>query len=222
MKRSKNIIIASVCLFLLQSSSGQKDNNLHLTTGVGINEVLGELGKTFRSTIAFNSGFERSFGKKWYGQLEINFNSLRYDQKVKDENSPYLFQNTNSSLFMIGFNWGRDFKFNNSPWFTSGYVGSGYINIGKPRVNLDEINNIVTQTVVRKSGIIGRAGGRVGIKTNSALLQTLYLDGSYLTSSLKADGSVFRSIAVFVGMKMVMSNDSKTVKTQMKAIRRLK
>jgi hypothetical protein len=54
------------------------------------------------------------------------------------------------------------------------------------------------------------------------LLQTLYLDGSYLTSSLKADGSVFRSIAVFVGMKMVMSNDSKTVKTQMKAIRRLK
>ncbi|HET9744551.1 MAG TPA: hypothetical protein VFP97_02495 [Chitinophagaceae bacterium] len=223
MRRFKNIITGSVCLILFQSSFGQEeDKSLHLTTGVGVNEVAGELGKAFRSTIAFNSGFERPFGKKWYAQLEFNFNSLRYDQKVKDENSPYLFQNTNSSLFMIGLNWGRDFKFNNSPWFTSAYLGSGYLNIGKPRVNLDEINNIITQSVVRKSGIIGRAGGRVGIKTNSALLQTLYFDGSYLTSSLKADGSVFRSISIFVGMKMAMSKDSRPVNTQMKAIRRLK
>ena len=222
MKLLINIITGFVCLILVQSSYGQKDNNLHLTTGVGINEVLGDLGETFRSTIAFNSGFERSFGKKWYGQLELNFNSLRYDQKMRDENSPYLFQNTNSSLFMIGVNWGRDFKFDKSPWFTSAYVGSGYLNLGKPRVNLDETNNIVTQSVVRKSGIIGRGGGRVGIKTNSALLQTLYLDGSYLTSSLEADGNVFKSISIFVGMKMMMSKDSKTVKTQMKTIRRLK
>ena len=222
MKLLKNIITGSICLILVQSSFGQENNDLHLTTGVGINEVLGDLGKTFRSTIAFNSGFERSFRENWYGQLELNFNSLKYDQKVKDGNSPYLFQNTNSSLFMIGVNCGRDFKFNKSPWFTSTYVGSGYLNIGKPRVNLDETNNIVTQSVVRKSGIIGRAGGRIGINTNSALLQTLYLDGSYLTSSLKADGSVFRSISIFVGMKMAMSKDCKTIKTHTKAIRRLK
>ena len=224
MKKIKwvGIVAFAIGQVALNPVYAQHDNNLHLTTGVGINEVLGDLGKTFRSTIAFNSGFERSFGKNWYGQLEFNFNSLRYDQKVKDENSPYLFQNTNSSLFMIGVNWGRDFKFNSSPWFTSAYVGSGYLNLGKPRVNLDEANNIVTQSVVRKGGIIGRAGGRVGIKTNSALLQTLYLDGSYLTSSLKADGSVFKSLSIFIGMKMAMSKDSKTVKTQMKAIRRLK
>ena len=202
--------------------SAQQDNSLHLTTGVGINEVLGELGKTFRSTVAFNSGFEKSISKKWYGQVEFNFNSLRYDQRVKDENSPYLFQNTNSSLFMIGVNWGRDFKFNSSPWFSSAYIGSGYLNIGKPRVNLDEVNNIITQSVVRKSGVIGRLGGRFGVKTKSAFFQTLYLDGSYLTSSIKADGNIFRSVSVFLGMKMSMTSNDKAIKSQMKTIRRIK
>jgi hypothetical protein len=206
----------------LSSINAQQDNNLHLTTGVGVNEVLGELGKTFKSTVAFNSGFEKTFGRNWYGQLEFNFNSLRYDQQVKDETSPYLFRNTNSSLFMIGVNWGRDFKFKDSPWFTSAYAGSGYLNIGKPRVNLNDATNIITQSVVRRGGIIGRIGGRAGIKTNSSLLQTLYVDGSWLTSSFKADGNVFRSLSFFAGMKMAMGNDSKTVKSQVKMIRRLR
>ena len=208
--------------FNVSALNAQQDDKLHLTTGIGINEVLGDLGKTFRSTIAFNSGFEKAFKKNWYGQVELNFNSLRYDQQVKDETSPYLFQNTNSSLFMIGVNWGRDFRFKSSPWFTSAYLGTGYLNIGKPRVNLDEINKIITQSVVRRSGIIGRAGARVGVKTNSALFQTIYFDGSWLTSSFKADGTVFRSLSFFAGMRMAVSSDSKTAKSQMKAIRRLK
>ena len=224
MRNLKTLGIGVVVLtvFSITPVNAQQDNNLHLTTGAGINEVLGELGKTFKSTIAFNSGFERSFDKNWYGQLEFNFNSLRYDQRVKDEHSPYLFQNTNSSLFMIGLNWGRDFRFKSSPWFTSTYVGSGYLNIGKPRVNLDESTNIVTQSVVRRSGIIGKIGGRVGIKTSSALLQTIYFDGSYLNSSFKADGNTFRSLSFFIGMKMAMGKDSETVKSQMKTIRRLR
>lgn len=200
----------------------QQDQRLHLTTGIGINEVLGELGKTFRSTIAFNSGFERSFKKNWYGQLELNFNSLKYDQQEKDENSPYLFQNTNSSLFMIGVNWGKDFTFNKSPWFMSAYVGSGYLNLGKPRVNLDDVNNIVAQSVVRKSGIIGRAGGRLGINTQSSLFQTIYFDGSYLTSSIRADGSIFRSLSVFLGMRMAMTHDNKAVKKHTKTLMKLR
>jgi hypothetical protein len=223
MKKSSWIVIAFVIVHITSNPlNAQQDNSLHLTTGVGINKVLGESGKTFRSTIAFNSGFEKSFKKNWYGQLELNFNSLRYDQQLKDDNSPYLFKNTNSSLFLIGVNWGHDFTFNNSPWFTSAYAGTGYLNIGEPRVNLDEVNSIITQSVVRKSGIIGKAGGRIGVKTNSAFFQTVYLDGSYFTSSIKAEGSIFRTVSFFLGIKMAMTGSDNVIRKQMKTIRRIK
>jgi len=218
----KIIITTFISVSFSIISFSQKDNQTYLTTGVGLNEVLGKLNKAFRSTVAFNSGIEKPFGKNWYGQVDLNFNSLRYDQQALDESSPYLFRNANSSLFLIGVNGGRDFKFGNSPWFSSLYVGTGYLNIGKPRVNLDEINNTVTQTVVRKNGIVAKGGGRIAFQTKSALFQTLYLDASLLTSTVKTEGYYFKTFGIFVGTRMSMGNDGKVVKNQMKAIRRLR
>jgi hypothetical protein len=202
--RLATLLVAITITSAVNAQVESKHNGIHLTTGVGINKIQGKPGNTFRSTVAFNSGFEKSFTNNWFAQLEANFNTLKYDQQEKDMNSDYLFQNTNSSLFMIGVNFGRDFPFGKSPWFVSPYVGSGYINIGEPRLSVHEPTGIITQDVVRKSGILGKAGGRVGFNTHTKLLQTIYLDGSYWTSSLKTSGNTFRSISVFIGLRMTM------------------
>lgn len=203
-KRINLLSVAIAIAFVANAQTNTNSDGIHLTTGVGINKIQGKLGETFRSTVAFNSGFEKSFRNHWYAQLEANFNTLKYDQQVKDVNSEYLFQNTNSSLFMVGGNFGKDYPFGSSPWFASTYVGSGYINIGEPRLQVHEPTGIITQDVIRKGGVLGKAGGRIGYRTHSKLLQTLYIDGSYWTSSLKVNGSAVRSISVFIGLRMSM------------------
>lgn len=217
-----NRILFAALLFSVTiniTANAQHDKNLHLTTGIGLNSIQGKLKNTFRSTVAFNSGFEKSFAKHWYGQLEVNFNSLKYDQQAKDANSPYIFQNTSSSFFQVSFNWGYDFHFKKSPLFASLYTGSGFLSLGKPRINIDEVNNIATQTIIRGNGIFGRGGGRFGVNTRSALFQTIYFDGSWLTSSVKTEGTRFKNIAVFIGMRMEMGNQAKEVTKQMKSFR---
>jgi hypothetical protein len=198
-----------------------QDGKIHLTTGIGVNKIQGNLKNTFKSTVAFNSGFEKVFLRNWYGQLEVNFNTLKYDQQVRDNNSPYLFKNTNSSFFMISANWGYDFHFGKSPWFGSLYGGSGFLSLGKPRIVIDEVNNIATQKIVRGNGIFGKGGGRIGVNTRSTTFHTLYLDGSWLTSSVKAEGAVFRNVAVFIGMRVAMGKEDKLIKKQMKSVRRV-
>lgn len=204
--------------FICNSSFGQEKSTIHLTTGIGVHNIQGRLRNTFKSTVAFTSGFEKAFSKNWYAQVDVNFNSLKYDQQALDESSPYLFQKTTSSLFMLGANFGRDFRFGKSAFFSSLYAGSGYLNIGKPRVNLDEVNKIITQSTVRKGGILGKAGGRIGINTKSPFMQTIYLDGSWLTSSLKTEGEYFRSVSIFIGLRMSMGDDNKAIKNQMKSL----
>jgi hypothetical protein len=213
----KNKMLACL-LFISGLLRGQENKSLHLTTGIGINSIQGELKNTFKSSFAFNSGFEKKLSKNWYGQAEVNFNTLKYDQQKKDENSPYLFQNTNSSLFILSLNLGYDFHFGQSPFFTSLYGGSGYINLGKPRITIDETTKIATQKIIRAGGITGKAGGRVGVNTNSLVFHTLYLDGYWLTSSVKSHGETFRNVSVFLGMRMAMNNESKAIKKHTKKV----
>lgn len=220
----KKIIIIYTAFFLFLykgTAQAQPDKKLHLTTGIGINNIQGELKNTFRSTLAFNSGFELQIAKTWYAQADLNFNSLKYDQQKKDENSAYLFQNTNSSFFMLSTNFGRDFSFGKSPLFLSSYIGSGYLSLGKPRIDIDEANKVVTQKIIRAGGIIGKAGGRIGVNTNSQVLQTVYLDGYWLTSTVKSHDERFRSISVFLGMRMAMHHGGKVIKRQMKTLKRI-
>ena len=53
--------IAALAAFTFMTANSQEktDKNIHLTTGIGVNIVQGPLGNTFKSTIAFNSGFEK-------------------------------------------------------------------------------------------------------------------------------------------------------------------
>jgi hypothetical protein len=218
-KISLLLIVATVSS---ASLNAQPDTKFHLNTGIGINNIQGKLKNTFRSTVAFNSGFERSFGKHWYAQIEVNFNTLKYDQQVKDDNSPYLFQNTSSSFFQVGTNWGYDFHFGSSPWFSSVYGGTGFLSLGKPRITIDEVTNIATQEIIRGNGIFGKAGSRIGYNTSSATFHTLYIDGSWMTSSVVSEGSTFRNISVFIGMRMAMIDGNKAIKKQTKTVMKLR
>jgi hypothetical protein len=216
------MVTCAFASFSFVSAHAQHDHKLHLTTGIGFNNIQGKLKNTFRSAVAFNSGFERSFGKHWYGQLEVNFNNLKYDQQVRDDNSAFLFQNTSSSFFQIGANWGCDAHLGKSPWFVSAYGGTGFLSLGKPRINIDEVTNIATQKIIRGNGIFGKVGGRLGLNTKSPTFHTLYIDGSWMTSSVRPEGSGFRNVAVFAGMRMAMVNENKAVKKQAKKLMNLR
>lgn len=197
----------SVFLILASTGQAQEMNKIHLTTGAGLIKVQGELAKVFRSSLAFNSGLEVNLGKNWYGLAEAGFNSLRYNQQVKDDNSPFLFQNTSSSLFLLGVNAGKNFYFGDSHWFTSLYGGTGFLNIGEPRISLDAVTGVARQSTARKSSLFGRAGGRWGYTTRSAFFQTVYLDASWWASPVRIQDNRLNSLSVFIGIRMGMGKN---------------
>lgn len=198
------LLAVTIALLNLKETIAQDSKKIGFTTGIGINKILGSLHQTFRSTVAFNSGLELTLGKKWFAQAELNFNSLKYDQQKKADNSSYLFQNTNSSLLLLGLNGGRNFRLQKSNWFSSLYGGAGFISVGEPRISVDEDDKIVTQTAVRRAGIFGKGGGRIGLDTKSKVFQTLYIDGAYWISSVNTQGASLKGFSIFAGIKMMM------------------
>jgi len=202
MIRQIKLLAVVIAVITFKHTDAQDSKKIGFTTGVGVNKIQGQLHHTFRSTVAFNSGLEIALGKKWYAQAELNFNSLKYDQQIKADNSSYLFQNTNSSLLLLGLNGGRNFKLGKSSWFTSLYGGSGFISVGEPRISIDEDKKIVIQTAARRSGIFGKGGGRIGLDTKSKIFQTLYIDGAYWISSVNTQGASLKGISLFAGIKM--------------------
>ncbi|MGK2862839.1 MAG: hypothetical protein ACSLE0_12970 [Chitinophagaceae bacterium] len=154
-------------------------------------------------TIAFNSGIELENSKNWFVQGTLDFNSLKYNQRIKEDGSPYLFTNTNSSLVMGAVNGGKNFTFGQGKWFTSVYTGAGYLNIGEPRlIQLSE--NKIRQEVSRKGNVFAKAGTRLGYKTEIKWLQTIYFDGSWWKSPLTVQGSRLSGVSLFLGVRMTM------------------
>jgi hypothetical protein len=199
----KRGIVYLFVMFAFYNLKAQDSSRIYVTTGVGVNKIKGSIQNTFRSTVAFNSAVEIDLSKNWFTQAELDFNTLKYDQQEKENNSSYLFQNTNSSLLLLGLNVGRDFKFRRA-LFTSVYSGGGYVSVGEPRISIDEDNKIVTQTVAKKAGAFGKGGVRIGYKTSSKILQTLYIDGSWWISTVKTQGGSLRGLSAFIGMRMAM------------------
>lgn len=193
-------IIVTLLVMSLQSMA-QENGKLFFTSSVGFVNAQGQFGKAFNSTLAFNSGVEVALKNNWFAQLLFDFNALQYDQQIRDANSPYLFQNTNSSLLLLGLNGGKNFQLSNPRWFTSLYGGLGYLNIGEPRVTIDNISNIAEQHVARKSNMFGRGGARLAYKTNSSFFQTLYLDASYWASPAKVQGGIVNGFSFYIGTR---------------------
>jgi hypothetical protein len=196
-------IILSLMLVLAFNLKAQDTARLYLFSGVGVINGQGVFGKSVKPSLGFNSGLELKLKGNLFSQFSIDFNSLKYNQQDIDASTPYLFQNANSSLLMVGLNIGYNFNKPNIKWSGFVYLGSGYLNIGEPRVKLEKENTIV-QSVVNQSSIFGRGGFRVGYKTNSAFFQTLYLDTTYWTSAASVQGGKVGGLSIFIGTRLTM------------------
>lgn len=199
----RNRIIIPLLLFILSylTTAAQQTGKVLFTTSVGVINGQGNFGKAFKSTFAFNSGVELTLKDDWFGQFVFDFNALKYDQQFRDASSPFLFQNTNSSLLLLGLNIGKNFHFTNRKWFTSLYSGLGYLNIGEPRITINNNLNLAKQDNVRKNSAFGRIGSRIAHITQSSFFQTVYIDASYWVSPVKVQAGTVNGISLYLGTR---------------------
>lgn len=202
MKRYKKAgIMVAIAIGMVVACRAQQ-NKFLFTTGIGLIKSPGALSKVIHPTVAFNSGLEYTGKTNWFAQLTLDFNSLKYDQRKLDENSPYLFQRTSSSLVQGAINGGYNIYLGGK-WLLSPYAGGGYLNIGEPRLVMKD-DVVFRQEVIRKGGLFGKAGTRIGYKTKIKFLQTIYLDASWWQSPVQVQGAGLQGISLFVGTRMSM------------------
>jgi hypothetical protein len=195
-------VICSIFLTITSSTLiAQDSSRIFFTTGVGTIQVSKNLSKVFKPTVAFNSGLELRFAKNWFAQLTADLNSFRYNQQIKDANSPYLIRRSNSTLFMGGLNGGRNFTFMRGN-FISAYLGSGYLTVGEPRIIQE--NQILRQNSYRHNSVFTRIGGRFAVTSPIKFLQVLYLDINYWTSMATVQDHRLRGYSFFIGSRMGM------------------
>ena len=197
-KIALTIAISLICVV----AKSQDTSKIFFTTSAGILLPLSKFSNAYKTSLALNSGIEYKFRKKYFLQFVLDFNAINYDQQIKDASSNYLFQNTSSSVFLVGFNVGRNVNINNSGTiFFSPYIGLGYANIGEPRLTVNNTTNIITQEVTRMNGLFTRGGLRLGYKTKSKVLQTIYLDASYWTTNIDVQNSKPQALSILVGTR---------------------
>lgn len=197
----KKIMLVSIVALSFNQTFAQQTSRLFFTTGVGVIKVRHTLRDVLKPAIGFNSGLELINKQDWFLQGTVDFNTLKYDQKVKDENSAYLFKNTSSSLLMLGLNGGKNFKLSDNS-FLSTYIGGGYLNIGEPRVTIQ--TSVVTQNNYRQGNVFGRTGVRYALKSPIQFLQTLYLDANWWTAPIKVQGTQLNGFSFFITSRMAM------------------
>jgi hypothetical protein len=197
----KKIVLFALIVCIFNQTFAQQSNKIFFTTGVGAIKVRHTLRDILKPAVGFNSGLELTNKQNWFLQGTLDFNTLKYDQKFKDENSPYLFQNTTSSLFMLGLNGGKNFRLTDNA-FLSAYVGGGYLNFGEPRVTIQ--NSVVTQNNIRQGNIFGRGGTRYAFKSPIKFLQTLYIDANWWTAPIKVQGMQLNGFSFFITSRMAM------------------
>jgi hypothetical protein len=183
--------------------NAQDSSKIFFSSSIGMFFPISDFAKSYKNSLALNSGIEYKLNKFYFAQFVLDFNAIKYNQQVKDANSDYLFQKTNSSVLLVGINLGRNIYLNKkASVYLSPYLGIGYANIGEPRLKLDTTNKIIEQNVIRMQGLLTRQGIRFSIKTKFKFLQTLYIDGSYWSSKINVQNSNPRAIAVIIGNKM--------------------
>ncbi len=202
-------VLSGVALFILLSLSMQAQDKksrqrFHLSSSVGVNKIQGPLNRTFRHSLAIHSGIERKIGRKWILAIDLGFNTIQYEQQKRDVHSEYLFKNTRSSFIVAGLNAGIQLLDSTSRLQCTPYLGAGYVNTGEPRVTVSVDEREVRQQVVRHGGLFGRLGSRFSFQTRSTILQTIFIDCSYWSSTIQLSDHRIRSVSIFTGMRMKM------------------
>ncbi len=197
--RKALIIIFIFSQYLVVS---QDSTRISLTSSVGILLPISGFGKAYKKSLALNSGIEYSLKNNYFAQFTLDFNAVKYNQQIKDQNSNFLFQNTNSTILLVGFNFGKSIPVLNSKTFQiSPYIGGGYANFGEPRLFFNNGKGIITQQVVNNSGLFTRMGTRIMYNTKSKFLQTIYLDLSYWSANNKVQENKPKAVSIFIGTR---------------------
>lgn len=205
MKRSTTFITVLYLLLNCAPSSvkAQDSSKIFFTTAVGLLHPVANFSNSYKNSLALNSGIEYKISRQYFAQFVLDFNAVNYSQQVKDASSVFLFQQTSSSVFLAGFNLGRNIPLISSrKIFVSPYVGIGYANIGEPRLVVDNANGIINQQVTRMQGVFGRGGARFGYNTKSKILQTIYIDASYWTANITVQKSKPQAFSFLIGTRV--------------------
>jgi hypothetical protein len=201
----KNLLLTVIflCSSFFFSIKAQDSSRIYFTSSVGIFLPVSKFAAAYKNSLALNSGIEYKINRHYFTQLVLDFNAVKYDQQFKDNNSDYLFQRTNSSVFLAGINIGRNIIFKQpGNFFVSPYVGIGYANIGEPRLTVNNNTGIIQQQVIRMKGIFIRQGLRIVYKTKSKILQTIYLDPSCWTADINVQQSRAKSFLLLAGTRI--------------------
>ncbi|OYU68227.1 MAG: hypothetical protein CFE22_00680 [Cytophagaceae bacterium BCCC1] len=205
MNKVKNKCISTIiaAFFVSNILIAQDSTKIFLTSSVGLLVPASKFSESYKQSLSLNSGIEYQFKRMFFIQLILDFNAVNYSQKVKDQNSNYLFQNTNSSVLLAGFNFGKNIPISKEGRLAiSPYLGIGYANIGEPRLTIDNNNGIISQNVTRMQGIYSKAGLRVLFNTKSKFLQTIYLDSSYWLSNVSVQESTAQAKSFLIGTRI--------------------
>ena len=193
-------LILSVCF---RVAKAQDSSRIFFTSSAGFVVPQSTFARAYQNSLAFNSGIEYRLKKHYFIQFVLDFNAVKYNQQIKDKNSNFLFQNTNSSLLLAGLSVGKDFSLTHSGRLTvSPYVGAGYANIGEPRLTVNNATGIIYQNVTRMKGAFARTGLRLLYDTRSKIFQRLYFDVSYWTSNVQVQESKAQALAFLVGTRI--------------------
>jgi hypothetical protein len=192
------LLFICFCTFV----KAQDTTKIFFTTSVGLFNPVSSFSNAYQNSLALNSGIEYRFSRHYFAQFVLDFNAVKYSQKVKDASSAYLFQKTSSSVFLAGFNVGRNFSLIPSgKLFVSPYLGIGYASIGEPRLMVDNTNGTINQHVTRMQGIFERVGARLAYNTKSKVLQTIYVDASYWSANINVQQSRPKAFSFLVGTR---------------------
>lgn len=205
MMRIKSLLLTVIflCCGFFFSIKAQDSSRIYFTTSVGLFLPVSKFAAAYKNSLALNSGVEYKLSHYYFVQLVLDFNAVKYDQQFKDNNSAYLFQRTNSSVFLAGINIGRNIIITHSGnFFISPYLGIGYANIGEPRLTVNNNTGIIQQQVTRMEGVFTREGLRLGYSTKSKILQTIYLDVSYWAADINVQQSRARALSLLIGTRI--------------------
>lgn len=203
MRTAKCIVLIIILISCSMTLPAQDSSKLYFTTAAGVFVPRSTFAHAYQNSVAINSGIEYRFRKYYFTQFILDFNAVKYNQQIKDIHSDYLFQHTNSSVFLIGFNVGRNIAIIKSDkLFLSPYVGVGYANIGEPRLTVNSATGIVLQEVTRMQGVYLKEGLRFGFNTSSKVLQTLYIDAAFWSANIEVQNSKPKALSVVIGTRV--------------------
>ena len=186
----KNLFVSALLPLALGYSlpaMAQEKSTVYLTSMLGQLSPVGDFGNAYQKSMSVTTGIEARIRRSdFYVIGSIEYDNVGYSQHVRDFGAQFLIRDVTTPILILSVNVGKSFFLDrNRKFFVAPYVGTGYINVSEPRVNVEFATLPFTATVetAHSSGAIGRVGGRIGFNTGKVWLPTIMVDGSYWRST---------------------------------------